>query len=96
MAEKASSLEQFLSPPWMKDAACKGTNPDPYFSRDNIDKVSAIKVCKTCPVRGDCLDYALVFDLDGIWGGLTDLQRNRMYSEESRIWLREEYFEETA
>lgn len=91
-----TSLEQFLNPPWMKEAACKGTELEPFFSTNSQDKDFAVKICKGCPVRGACLDYALVFDLDGTWGGLTDLQRKRIYPDTERVWLREEYFGETA
>lgn len=92
----AASLQQFLNPPWMDDAACKGTDLAPFFSTDSVNKTYATRICGGCPVRGECLDYALVFDLDGIWGGLTDLQRKRMYPDVERVWLREEYFDQSA
>lgn len=97
MADRESaSLEQFLNPAWMKDAACKGKDLQPFFSTKSADKDSATKICSICPVKGECLDYALVFDLSGTWGGLTELQRTRMYKDEHRTWLRDEYFGEQA
>jgi len=32
--------------------------------------------CQFCPVKQDCLDYAIVYDEFGIWGGLTRKDRN--------------------
>ena len=37
----------------------------------------ARRICRTCPVRKECLEYALSFpasDLHGVWAGLTPRQ----------------------
>ena len=37
----------------------------------------ARRMCRQCPVRKECLDYALTFptsDLHGVWAGLTPRQ----------------------
>ena len=39
----------------------------------------AKKVCLSCDVRGECLDYALAHDERfGIWGGLSERERRRL------------------
>jgi WhiB family redox-sensing transcriptional regulator len=36
----------------------------------------AKRICSSCTVRGECLEYALrVREPYGIWGGLTELER---------------------
>ncbi len=65
---------------WVEDAACKGMDTNIFFPErgdkdGNIAKARA--TCKKCPVRQDCLDRALEFEIDnfGIFGGYTATQR---------------------
>jgi WhiB family redox-sensing transcriptional regulator len=71
---------------WMADAACRHVDIDFFggYGSGNHNTVvwaQAKKVCATCPVAGDCLQYAIRTDQPfGVWGGLTagerrDLQR---------------------
>jgi len=34
--------------------------------------------CKSCPVRLECLNYAVVHDEEGNWGGFTEAERSRL------------------
>jgi WhiB family redox-sensing transcriptional regulator len=54
---------------WMDQAACRGMDNEPFFQQGgHADE--AKKVCATCPVRTDCLDYAIGCRIrHGIWGG---------------------------
>ncbi len=57
-------------------AACKGMNPDLFFPEHGVRPTQARKTCETCPVRQQCLDYALAdAQLIGMWGGTTSRQR---------------------
>lgn len=39
----------------------------------------AKETCRSCPVRGDCLEYALATRQRlGIWGGFSERQRRRI------------------
>jgi WhiB family transcriptional regulator, redox-sensing transcriptional regulator len=66
---------------WRKSAACRDTNPDLFFpvgttgaALVQIDE--AKRVCGICPVRSDCLEFALVTNQDsGIWGGTSEDER---------------------
>lgn len=70
--------------PWMRDAACLGHDPELFFaSVGHEETVAAAKaVCADCPVRTDCLDYALTnYEQHGVWGGTSLKQRAAMRRE---------------
>jgi WhiB family redox-sensing transcriptional regulator len=47
-----------------------------FFARSLPEAREAIRVCERCPVRQQCLEYAVDNDMDlGVWGGLTERQR---------------------
>ena len=46
-----------------------------FFGKKRADWSSSKKVCVGCPVRQDCLEYALEMQLvHGVWGGLDPLE----------------------
>ncbi len=72
------------SPPVsLADAACKGADlglffgPDSEFVTGRRDREAKAKaICARCPVRPDCLAYALdTREAYGIWGGLNEDER---------------------
>jgi len=38
----------------------------------------AIEACNSCPVKAQCLEYAMVNNERGIWGATTERQRDAM------------------
>lgn len=74
--------------PWVKDAACTGTDPDLWFPEPSTDRplVNPKTICRECPVREQCLDYAMRRkEQFGIWGGLSaDQMKNRRSRENAR------------
>ena len=69
---------------WEARAACRGAvgvsfvPPVAGESRDQRTRreAAAKKICAGCPVRRECLDYALrVREPMGIWGGLSEPER---------------------
>ena len=42
------------------------------------DTEEAIQICRSCPVREECLDFALTADMFHVWGGTTLKQRLAM------------------
>jgi WhiB family redox-sensing transcriptional regulator len=77
----------FDEPSWRVRAKCRGDNAvfffaPPHFERkDEKDarEGAARALCNACPVRQDCLDYAMeVQEPHGIWGGLNELERRRL------------------
>lgn len=68
-----------MNPDWRDHAACATTGPDLWFAIDANSIAAAIAICNDCPVRTDCLRHALTTgEHDGIWGGLTPPQRDRV------------------
>ena len=69
-------------PDWMADAKCasSGLDPETWFpERQPTVKAIAKRICQTCPVRQECLDFADQegYD-DGIWGGLDRDERKKL------------------
>lgn len=71
-----------MTPPeWMTAAACNGVDLNLFFPAPGQSTAEAVAYCRRCPVRTQCLDYALQYphrDLPGIWGGLSENQRNKL------------------
>jgi WhiB family redox-sensing transcriptional regulator len=66
-------------PAWTAQALCAQVDPDLWYPEHHSDQAcqAAITICAGCPVRADCLEYALAIGEvnEGIWGGLTPTQR---------------------
>ncbi|WP_395153234.1 WhiB family transcriptional regulator [Ilumatobacter sp.] len=72
---------------WRSKAACQGDMGSAFYPPLRSEKRSikearekrAKKVCASCVVRTTCLDQALHRgERYGIWGGLTDLERQHL------------------
>ena len=69
---------------WRNQAICRDTDPDLFFPIGTTGQAlvqieRAKEVCGECPVKGDCLEYALETNQDsGIWGGLDEEQRRNI------------------
>lgn len=74
---------------WRWRAACRGCDVELFFpvgrTGPAVDQIGAAKaVCGLCPVRAQCLDFALVTNQEaGVWGGATEDERRRL----RRSWL---------
>lgn len=67
-------------PEWMDAGACKKRTAL-FFPGEhaNGDVLAAKRICAECPVRFDCLDYALRYEeRDGVWGGTSAEERSKM------------------
>jgi len=65
---------------WSPFANCKGyQNPEDFHTKGRDASIAKL-VCKHCPVRIDCLEYAVVHKERGIWGGLTERERRKLPS----------------
>lgn len=91
---------------WVDDAACKETDePEIFFEHnghaDGADAVAEAKAycngseyVEPCPVRVECLKYALASnERYGIWGGLDEAERRSLKRD---IRYRRKLKEETA
>ncbi|WP_107655911.1 WhiB family transcriptional regulator [Nocardia suismassiliense] len=63
---------------WRREAACAETDPDAFFPERGGNSRDAKRVCSSCEVVRQCLDYALGHDQNfGVWGGMTPPERHR-------------------
>ncbi|MGW2478115.1 WhiB family transcriptional regulator [Streptomyces sp. NPDC001665] len=60
---------------WRGHAVCRTADPDELFV-DGAAQNRAKALCTGCPVRTECLAYALDHRIGhGIWGGMTERER---------------------
>lgn len=70
---------------WMARGMCRFEPPEVFFPSDAGGVEHAKRVCKTCPVRETCLEYALAHRIDhGVWGGASERQRRRILKQRKR------------
>jgi WhiB family redox-sensing transcriptional regulator len=64
---------------WQDAALCGQTDPESFFPEKGGSTRQAKKVCGSCEVRAECLEYALDTDQRfGIWGGMSERERRRL------------------
>jgi WhiB family transcriptional regulator, redox-sensing transcriptional regulator len=64
---------------WQDRALCAQTDPEAFFPEKGGSTREAKRVCRSCEVRVECLEYALQNDERfGIWGGLSERERRRI------------------
>src|SRR5215213_6402822 len=65
--------------PWYEQAACLDKDADCFFPEKGGSTRAAKRICQTCTVQTECLEYALANDERfGIWGGLSERERRRL------------------
>jgi WhiB family transcriptional regulator, redox-sensing transcriptional regulator len=65
--------------PWYERAACLDKDADCFFPEKGGSTRAAKRICQTCTVQTECLEYALANDERfGIWGGLSERERRRL------------------
>ncbi len=72
---------------WQDAAACRSSDPNLFFpNREDVEGIARAKgVCASCPVREECLAFAVELNQsEGIWGGHSPAERRRL----RRKWLR--------
>jgi WhiB family transcriptional regulator, redox-sensing transcriptional regulator len=70
----------------MDEARCRGSAFDFVPSAETPrDLESARALCNLCPVRTECLAYALLYHLSGYWGGTDTAERRRLAVPRNRV-----------
>jgi hypothetical protein len=66
---------------WHEDALCAETDPEAFFPEKGGSTREAKAICADCPVRAECLGYALATQQRfGIWGGASERDRRKLYA----------------
>ena len=74
------------APDWRMAGACLTADPELFFpiAEGTITKkqvAQAQRICADCPVRQQCLDFAMrTREPAGIWGGTTEAERQALRS----------------
>ncbi|MBZ6231421.1 WhiB family transcriptional regulator [Streptomyces olivaceus] len=74
---------------WREHAACRTEDPDLFFPIGTtgpaaLQTEQAKAVCRVCPVREQCLRWALdTGQTLGVWGGTGELERRALRRRES-------------
>lgn len=72
---------------WQEQGACRHADPDLFFPPFDVEPTAARlrreraakAVCEDCPVRVECLDWALsVAEPHGVWGGYSESERREL------------------
>ncbi len=64
---------------WMSRGNCRNHPPAVFFPSDGVGVEIARRICETCPVGAECLEYALEHRIDhGVWGGASERKRRRI------------------
>jgi WhiB family redox-sensing transcriptional regulator len=72
------SIATASRPAWQQRGACRGADPNLFFPERGESVKEAKAVCTGCPVREECLEYALEnHEVLGIWGGLSGRERRQ-------------------
>jgi len=64
---------------WRDAALCAQADPETFFPEKGGSTRPAKQVCARCPVKAECLEYALATDQGfGVWGGMSERERRRL------------------
>jgi WhiB family redox-sensing transcriptional regulator len=65
----------FLRQPWAAQAQCVGMDPEAFFPDPGELAPRVRLVCRGCPVRIECREWAIENGEAGIWGATTENDR---------------------
>jgi WhiB family redox-sensing transcriptional regulator len=73
-------LDSLRREPWMARAVCTQTDPDAFFPGEGASAEVPIAICRRCPVRRRCADYAIQHkERFGVWGGTLTPERRKKW-----------------
>lgn len=76
-AEKQRAVAKIIPEALCSDGTANNVR---YFYSDDVhEQAKAISICLACPVKEECLDYALKYhERFGVWGGESARGRERL------------------
>lgn len=63
---------------WVQEAICTTTDPEIFHPEKGNQNHEARRICAQCPVRMPCLEWAMLHNERGIWGGFSERDRERL------------------
>ena len=70
---------------WRDDALCTATDPEAFFPAKGEPVGPAKAICRRCPSRVPCLEFALDgHEMHGTWGGLSREERRPAWRARAR------------
>lgn len=76
---------------WANRGACRNSDidPDMFFPVSKKNEANAKLFCKAlCPVLGQCLEFAIRYSQEGIWGGTDEKERRKIVLNENREYYK--------
>jgi WhiB family redox-sensing transcriptional regulator len=72
---------------WRDEAECvRHPGVADFFPERGASLREAKAVCAVCPVRPECLEYAMQWNhLSGVWGGLSERERRQLRRRRRRM-----------
>ena len=81
-SERTASRGRLAAASRLPGSTGRGVLPAVDFERkdEKLDREARAKeICRTCPVKAPCLDYAIqIREPHGIWGGLNEAERQNL------------------
>ena len=73
------NVTDFADTTWMSHGNCAHRDPSMFFPSDGVGVEISRKACEGCPVKTQCLEYAIAERIDhGVWGGCSERERRRI------------------
>lgn len=71
---------------WMSKGLCRYADPRLFFPAYDAPSSTAEPkaICARCPVQGECLEWAINHDEEGVWGGTSEADRRALKRRKSR------------
>lgn len=98
IAGDLSALDQDMSyPAFFADSLCLDVEDDNIFFSEEPKKIAAAKaICMDCPIRSNCLTWAIREEVEGVFGGTDTEERANLsvignLSSEDQELLKKQY-----
>lgn len=82
-SQRSTMVMERIGAPWPPtDGDCTKQDTKWWFpghgatKEERVNTEKAIDICRQCPIRKECLTYAMDWEAFGIWGGFTEKQRD--------------------
>ena len=88
--ELSTGYQSTADTSFILEAACRNHDTRIFIDETDTNIRQARKICDTCPVTQDCLEYGLSLPTStmGVYAGLTSRQLNKMRVAQQTVFVR--------